>query len=79
MKIDEVVSSDPEVMSGATVFAGTRVPLEAMFIYLAAGDPLSTFLSDFPTVDQEQAVAALGLAKDGLIARFRDGALESAA
>ncbi|MCK5934572.1 MAG: DUF433 domain-containing protein [Fulvimarina manganoxydans] len=79
MKIDQVVSSDPEIVSGATVFAGTRVPVETLFIYLAAGDSLSTFLSDFPTVDRQQAVEAIGLAKTGLIDRFRSGALESAA
>ena len=78
MEIDQVVSSDPEVVSGATVFAGTRVPVETLFIYLAAGDSLSSFLSDFPTVDQ-QPVQAISLAKDGLIARFQSGALESAA
>ena len=79
MEIDQVVSSDPEVVSGATVFAGTRVPVETLFIYLAAGDSLSSFLSDFPPVDQQQAVQAISLAKDGLIARFQSGALESAA
>ena len=38
-------------------------------IILEAGDPLSEFLEDFPTVSREQAVAALEQAKEALLAR----------
>ena len=31
-----------------------------------AGDPLDTFLTDFPTISREQAVAVLKLAKEML-------------
>lgn len=33
---------------GATVFAGTRVPVETLFDYLAAGETLDEFLRQFP-------------------------------
>ncbi len=59
MKKSEVVSRDPEVVSGALVFAGTRVPVEVLVQHLAAGDSLDKFLDDFPTVAKEQAVAYL--------------------
>lgn len=59
MKKSEVVSRDPEVVSGALVFAGTRVPVEVLIQYLSAGDPLDEFLDDFPGVSREQAVAYL--------------------
>ncbi|MEX1102892.1 MAG: DUF433 domain-containing protein, partial [Dehalococcoidia bacterium] len=52
----ELISVDPEVMSGTPVFAGTRVPVQTLVDYLAAGDPLEEFLEDFPTVSREQAV-----------------------
>jgi len=39
--------------------------------YLAAGDTLDQFLDDFPSVSREQAVAALELARDLLIAGAR--------
>ena len=39
--------------------------------YLEAGQPLSEFLEDFPTVSREQAVAALEQAKEALLARAR--------
>ncbi len=59
MKKSEVVSRDPEVVSGALVFAGTRVPVEVLIQYLSAGDPLDEFLDDFPGVSREQAIAYL--------------------
>lgn len=48
---------------GATVFAGTRVPVETLFEYLEAGDTLDEFLRQFPTVTREQAIAVLEAAK----------------
>jgi uncharacterized protein (DUF433 family) len=48
---------------GATVFAGTRVPVDTLFEYLEAGDTLDEFLRQFPTVTREQAVAVLEAAR----------------
>jgi uncharacterized protein (DUF433 family) len=61
------VSSDPEVMSGATVFSGTRVPVAALFDNLAAGLTLDEFLDNFPTVTREQALQVLEFVKNTLI------------
>jgi uncharacterized protein (DUF433 family) len=52
-------SCDPEVLGGALVFAGTRVPVRSLFDHLEGGDSLDDFLEGFPTVSREQAVAAL--------------------
>jgi len=65
------VHSDPEIMSGTPVFVGTRVPFQTLMDYLEAGQPLSEFLEDFPTVSKEQAIAALEQAKEALLARAR--------
>lgn len=46
-------------MSGASVFAGTRVPVQSLIDYLAGGYSLEEFLDDFPTVRREQAVELL--------------------
>jgi uncharacterized protein (DUF433 family) len=54
-----VISRSPDVMSGASVFAGTRVPVQSLIDYLAGGHPLEEFLDDFPTVRREQAVELL--------------------
>ena len=58
-----VVHSDPQVMGGMPVFVGTRVPFQTLLDYIEAGDPLSEFLEDFPTVKAEMAIAALEQAK----------------
>ncbi|MEM9352685.1 MAG: DUF433 domain-containing protein [Planctomycetota bacterium] len=58
------LSRDPNVLGGAAVFAGTRVPVESLLAHLRAGDDLEAFLSDFPTVTRDQAVAALNLAAE---------------
>ena len=63
-----VVQRSPEILGGTPVFAGTRVPVQTLIDYLEAGDRLDDFLEDFPTVTWEQAVAALELAKEVLLA-----------
>ena len=63
MDVKELVISDPEIMSGTPVFKGTRVPVETIFHYIEAGDPLDAFLDDFPTVSRAQAVAVLEAVK----------------
>jgi len=52
-----VVSCNPEIMGGASVFAGTRVPVRTLLDYLEAGDSIDEFLEGFPTVTREQAIS----------------------
>jgi uncharacterized protein (DUF433 family) len=65
---NEVVHTDPEILAGEPVFAGTRVPLRNLFDYLEAGDSLEVFLDAFPDISREQAVAALELAREAVTA-----------
>jgi uncharacterized protein (DUF433 family) len=60
------ISIDSEVMSGAPVFAGTRVPIQTIFDYIEGGDDLETFLEDFPSVTKEAALNILEMAKTSL-------------
>jgi uncharacterized protein (DUF433 family) len=60
------ITSDPEVLSGVTVFRGTRVPVAALLDNLAAGLTLDEFLDNFPTVTREQALQVLEFSKDTL-------------
>ena len=64
MSDKEIVSSSPEVLGGDLVFAGTRVPVEVLVEYLAAGDPLDRFLEAVPTVSREQALGYLQMSAD---------------
>ena len=63
----EIISRDPEILGGTPVFAGTRVPIKAIFDYLEAGDDLDEFLDDFPSVSREQAIGILTIARENLI------------
>jgi uncharacterized protein (DUF433 family) len=62
------ISRDPEIMHGAPVFRGTRVPVQTMFDYLEGGETLEDFLAGFPTVSRELALQALEEAKRLLLA-----------
>ncbi len=62
-----VFHSDPKMMGGSAVFAGTRVPVRTLLDYLEGGDSIHEFLDDFPAVTREQVVAALELAKQMLL------------
>ena len=68
MNIKDVVEVDPEKMSGVPVFTGTRVPINHLFEYLESGETLNEILDQFPTVKREQALGALELSKESLLA-----------
>ena len=68
MRKKAIVVSNPKIMSGTPCFAGTRVPVQTLFDYLEAGDPLDEFLDNFPTVSRKQAIALLEEAKRELLA-----------
>ncbi|MCC6773750.1 MAG: DUF433 domain-containing protein [Gemmatimonadaceae bacterium] len=60
---------DPEILGGTPVFLGTRVPVQTLLEYLEAGDPPDEFLTDFPSVAREHAIAVLEVAKNLLLER----------
>jgi uncharacterized protein (DUF433 family) len=67
MSHDDIVTISPEIMSGAPVFRGTRVPIQTLLDYLKGGDSMTSgrsktideFLAGFPTVSREQVIAFL--------------------
>jgi uncharacterized protein (DUF433 family) len=69
-----VIHSDPEILGGTPVFAGTRVPAQSLFDYLEGGDTLDEFLRQFPSVRRDQAIAALELARDSVLTSARRSA-----
>jgi uncharacterized protein (DUF433 family) len=70
-KSTNVVHSDPEILGGTPVFVGTRVPVETLFDYLEGGETLDEFLRQFPSVNRDQAIAALDEARDSILLRAR--------
>ena len=70
-QFSEIVHSDPDILGGTPVFVGTRVPVQSLFDYLEGGDTLDEFLRQFPSVRRDQAIAALDLAREPLLAGAR--------
>jgi uncharacterized protein (DUF433 family) len=67
MKGNLPIEIDAEIMSGAPVFRGTRVPVQSLFEYLEDNVPLGEFLACFPTVRREDAIAVLEHSKAELL------------
>lgn len=59
---DSVISRDPNVLGGAPVFAGTRVPVRILLEHFEAGDNLDDFLENYPSVTREQGIQLIELA-----------------
>jgi uncharacterized protein (DUF433 family) len=58
---------NPNRLSGAPCFYGTRVPIQNLFDSLAAGEALDEFLDGFEGVSREQSLAVLELAGKDLL------------
>jgi len=57
--LKRIVTIDPEIVSGAPVFYGTRVPVQSLFDYLSTGETIETYLEDYPYVDKNQVLELL--------------------
>lgn len=55
----QAVEHDPQKVSGAWVFRGTRVPVSALFENLEGGATVDQFLKWFPGTTREQVDAVL--------------------
>lgn len=63
----ELITINPDIHSGTSVFRGTRVPIKTLFDHLEASDSLEVFLDDFPSVSRQLAVALLDQARVALV------------
>ena len=61
MRPGDIVVKDRDILGGAPVFRGIRVPFQALLDYLEGGQTLDEFLDDFPTVTRNAAVEGLKL------------------
>jgi uncharacterized protein (DUF433 family) len=61
LELDDLITSDPEILGGRRVFRGTRVPVEALFDNLAAGMSLDEIVDEFRTLDRADLILVLEL------------------
>jgi len=50
-----LVQSDPEIMAGAPVFRGTRVPVYLIADMIEQGTPIEEILDGYPSLTREMA------------------------
>ncbi len=73
----QIIHSDAEIMSGALVFVGTRVPLQTFFDYLEGEAGLMEFLEDFPHLET-QVLQVLEVIAKAMLAEERSSCVHSA-
>ena len=61
-----IVSSNRAYVSGAPVFAGTRLPIRILFDYLADGRTLKDFYYQYPSATPDQLIVTVGAAGEAL-------------
>lgn len=64
---NQLIVASPDILGGAPVFAGTRVPIKNLIDYFEAGDSLDAFLDDFPSVSRDRAIQVVELTKEALV------------
>jgi len=58
------VHSDAKILGGTLVFRNTRVPAQTLLDYLQDGYDLNGFLQNFPSVEKQDALDFLKLARE---------------
>ncbi|MEW6276768.1 MAG: DUF433 domain-containing protein [Bacillota bacterium] len=64
--INRLIHSDPSVMMGKPVIAGTRITVELILEKLAAGETIDQILEAHPRLSREAIYAALAFAAEAL-------------
>ena len=64
--MDTLIHSDPNVMMGKPVVAGTRITVESILERLGAGETVEDLLASHPHLTREAINAALRFAADVL-------------
>jgi uncharacterized protein (DUF433 family) len=65
-QMNALITSDPAVMMGKPVVAGTRITVELILEKLAAGDSIEQVLAAHPRLTEEAVRAALAFAAEAL-------------
>ena len=67
MNVNDLITIDPEILGGAPVFKGTRVPIRSLFEYLENNYSLEEFLECFPSVTRDSARRVLECSEQALL------------
>jgi uncharacterized protein (DUF433 family) len=67
MSSPDLITIDPDILGGAPVFKGTRVPVKTLFEYLERDYSLEEFLECFPSVSRALALQVLERSEQALL------------
>lgn len=65
--LNDLIIADPEIMGGAPVFRGTRVPIEVLFENLADGMTVDEILEDYESLSRSDVIRVLELTSSALL------------
>lgn len=68
MSSADLITVDPQILGGAPVFKGTRVPVKSLFEYLEKGYTVEKFVECFPSVTKEMVCKVLERSEEILTA-----------
>jgi uncharacterized protein (DUF433 family) len=68
MSSSDLVTVDPEILSGVPVFKGPRVPVKSLFEYLERGYTVEQFVECFPSMTKEMVCKVLERSEEILTA-----------
>jgi len=66
-QLDEVIWVNPQRMSGAPCFRGTRVPVQSLIDFLEGGETIDQFLQLYPSITRQQVLTVLDFANDQIV------------
>jgi uncharacterized protein (DUF433 family) len=64
--MNDLISSDPRIMMGKPVIAGTRITVEGIVERLGAGETVDEVLEAHPQLTREAILAAVSFAAEAL-------------
>ncbi len=64
--VEKPIVSDPKILMGKPVVAGTRITVELILEKLAAGESIEQILREHPGLTREAVLAAIDFAKEAL-------------
>ncbi|HKQ80080.1 MAG TPA: DUF433 domain-containing protein [Blastocatellia bacterium] len=64
---DAPIQQDPDKLSGHPTICAKRVPADVLINYLANGQTIHDFLSDYDAVTENEVLAVLGVIKQSIL------------
>lgn len=68
--MSERITVDPDICNGRPVVRGTRISVQTVLEFLAAGDSVEDVLEEYPTLERSDVQACLDFASRVMANRF---------